>query len=305
MTLLVASLYLLITAFLFGSAIYILSRDPFARINQAYSLLALVQLGWVGTLFVFNATPVGPDLIWIGRANFAAAALVVPAVYFFVQALLSRRSHHTLWLLLESLIVAGVSLGTGLVDRSETIKAGIHVTTYGVLFPLYVLHLLLYLVPALYRALWPDPKLPHQQRQQVRMVGIGILITAAIGITTNVVIPYIYGNFRFIDWGTLATITALAAIAYAAMFYHLFNLRVVIKATIVFAMMIAFALELYQLAVGALTKLLPVGDPTERHIAAASVAFIINAFTQQPLRWWLERLADRLLKRKPHSRVRR
>lgn len=298
MTLLVASLYLLITAFLFGSAIYILSRDPFARVNQAYAILALAQLGWVGSLFIFNATPVGPNLLWIGRANFAAAALVAPAVFAFVQALLTRRTRQAWWLLLETVIVAALSLSTGLVDRSETIQAGVHLTVYGALFPIYVLHLLLYLIPALYRALRPSPHLRDEQRKQARLVGVGILVTTVVGIATNVAIPYVSGNFKFINVGTLATVTALATIAYAACVHHLFKIRVVIRAALVFTMMIAFALELYQLAVGALTKLLPVGDPTQRHIAAAAVAFIINAFTQQPLKWWLERLVGQLIKRK-------
>jgi len=97
---------------------------------------------------------------------------------------------------------------------------------------------------------------------------------------------------------TLSTIGALATIAYAACIYHMFNVRVVIRTALVVALLIAFALELYQAAVSALSALLPLTDPTERHIAAATVALIINAFTQQPLRWWLERLALRLLKRK-------
>lgn len=296
MTLVIASLYLLISAFLFGSAIYILSRDPFVRLNQAYACLALAQLGWVGTLFVFNATPAGPTLLWIGRANFAAAALAAPAVFGFVQALLKKPLRWTLWIVIETLIIAGLSLGTGLIDQTEAVRGSVHLTTYGWLFPLYIVHLLLYLLPALWRALTPPRHFASER--QVRLVGVGMLVTAGVGMTTNVVLPYGFGNFHLIDIGTLSTIGALATIAYAACIYHMFNVRVVIRTTLVVALLIAFALELYQAAVSALSALLPLTDPTERHIAAATVALIINAFTQQPLRWWLTRLALRLLKRK-------
>ena len=296
MTLVIASLYLLISAFLFGSAIYILSRDPFVRLNQAYACLAFAQLGWVGTLFIFNATPVGPTLLWIGRANFAAAALAAPAVFGFVQALLKKPHRWTSWILIETLLIAVLSLGTGLIDQTEAVRGSVHLTTYGWLFPLYIVHLLLYLLPALWQALTPPRHFASER--QVRLVGMGMLVTAGVGMITNVVLPYGFGNFYLIDIGTLSTIGALATITYAACIYHMFNVRVVIRTALVVALLIAFALELYQAAVSALSALLPLADPTERHIAAATVALIINAFTQQPLRWWFERLALRLLKRK-------
>ena len=119
-----------------------------------------------------------------------------------------------------------------------------------------------------------------------------------IGITTNVALPYLFGDFRFIDVGTLSTIFFLGAVAYAASVYHLFNIRVLIKTTLVFSLLIAFALELYQGSVEFLARLLPVGDATERHIAAATVALIINAFSHEPLRRLLEQLLDRLFIRK-------
>lgn len=302
MSLFEACLYLLVIAFLFGSAIYVLSRDPFARVNQAYFLLALAQLCWVGSLFVFNATAAGSDLIWIGRANFAAAALVAPAVLFFVQSLLNRRHRCPLLLLLETVIVAAVSLLTGLVDMAETIVGGVHTTTYGPLFLLYVAHILLYLVPALYRALAPNTSLPRRQQRQARIVGIGLLITSIIAISTNVFIPYAYGNFAFINAGTLATIAALGTISYAALYYKLFNVRVVLRAAFVYGVMIAFALELYSLSVDALTKMLPLDNADERRLAAASVAFIVNGFTQEPIKSWLERLADSIVKRNSRTR---
>ena len=64
--------------------------------------------------------------------------------------------------------------------------------------------------------------------------------------------------------------------------YHLFNVRVLLKATFVYALLIAFALELYQLAVQALTRLLPLGDPSQRHVAAATLALILHAVTSSP-----------------------
>lgn len=185
MSLLVACLYILVSAFLFGSSIYILSRDLFARLNQAYALFALCLLGWVGTLFVFNSTGVGPGLIWIGRANFAAAALLAPSALWFVQAVLQRHDYRGRVILAESLIVAALSLFTASVDLAETVQSGIHITTYGLLWPLLILHLVMYLGAAVYQALVPPADASPKIRSQARYVGIGILVSSVVGIASN------------------------------------------------------------------------------------------------------------------------
>jgi hypothetical protein len=295
MPLLVASLYLLCLAFLFGSALYVWSRDPFARLNASYAALAAALLGWVGTLFLFASEQAGPGLLWLGRANFAAV-LIAPAALSFARALArSKPSRIVVWLWLESLALALLSLLTGAVDRSESLAGAQHVTAYGPLFPIYIAHLVGFAVAALVIAFRPNLSLPREVRAQLRLVGVGILATGAVGITANALLPYLYGDFRFIDAGTLSTIFFLAAVAYAATVHHLFDVRVLIRATLVYGVLVALAVELYQFAVESLTHLLPLGDPAGQHVAAAAVALTVNAFTHEPLRRLLEQLADRLL----------
>jgi hypothetical protein len=296
MSLLVASLYLLCLAFLFGSALYVWSRDPFARLNASYAALAAALLGWVGTLFLFTSEASGPGLLWLGRANFAAAVLIAPAALSFVRALARcEKSRLDSWIWLEGLALALLSLLTGAVDRAETLTKAQHVTAYGPLFPLYIAHLVGFAVAALVTAFRPAHAIPREVRTQLRLVGTGILATGVVGIVSNAVLPYYYGDFRFIDAGTLSTILFLAAVAYAATVHHLFDVRVLVRATLVYGVLVAFAVELYQLAVESLTRLLPLGDPAGQHVAAVAVALTINAFTHEPLRRLLEQLSDRLL----------
>ncbi|MCX6378952.1 MAG: hypothetical protein NT023_05665 [Armatimonadetes bacterium] len=308
MSLVVASLYLLCLAFLFGSALYIFSRDPFSRLNSSYALLALSFFGWVGSLFVYNAQTVNPALLNWGRVNFATAALIVPAVYLFVCMLAKRPFKGAAWLWLESGVLILLSLFTGLVDKSEVVLAtGEHITTYGWLFPLYLLHIVGFVIAALNIAFRPPAQLPSETRVQLRLVGFGVLVTGVVGITANIVLPYFYHDFRFINAGTLSTIFLLAMIAYTSVAHHLFNIRVILRATFVFTILIAFTLELYQLAIEFLTHLLPLGDPTQRQIAATTIALIVNAFTHEFIRGWLEQIADQLLahRRRGHRLSRR
>ena len=293
MTLVTASLYLLCLAFLLGSAIFVYSRNPRSRLNGYYALLALALLAWVGTLFVFGSLSEGKLLLTIGRANFAAAALVATTSFLLVAELAGRRRTLLPMVWLETVILAVLSLATPLVDRAETVVRGQHVTAYGPLFALYSLHIIVFLAGAVFVAFQSLPEATARTRPQLRLVGMGILATALIGVTCNIVLPFAYQDFRFINVGPLSTILFLAAIAYAVFAAHLFSIRVIIRTAFVYAGLITLALELYSLALSSLAKLLPLGDQAERAFAATAIALSVNAFTQQPVRRWLERAIDR------------
>ena len=302
MTLFTASLYTLCLAFLLGSAIFVYSRNPRSRLNGYYALLALSLLGWVGTLFVFDSLPEGRPLLTVGRANFAAAALVATASSLFVAELAGRRPalRQAIWL--ETVILTALSLVSPLVDRAEIVRLGQHTTAYGPLFVLYVLHVVAYLAGAVVLAFRSLPGATPRTRPQLLLVGTGILATAIVGVAADIALPYGYGDFRFINVGPLSTILFLAAMGYAVFAAHLFSLRVIIRAAFVYAGLITLALELYQLAVSFLARLLPVGDAAERAYAATAIALVVNAFTQQPVRRLLERVLDGFARRRGRRR---
>jgi len=307
MTLFTASLYLLCLAALFGSALFVYSRDPRARLNAYYALLALALLAWVGTLFVFGSLPQGQTLLLVGRVNFAAAALVATASCLFVAELAGRRLTRLNVVWMETILLALLSLATPLIDRAETVLRGQHLTTYGPLFALYVVHVVAYLACAVVLAFRPAPRRTDRTRRQLRLVGAGILATATVGVTTNIVLPFWYDDFRFIHVGTLSTILLLIAVAYAVFVHHLFNVRVIVRKTLVYAALISVALEVYQVAVGFLADLLPFSDAAERHFAATAVALVVHASTQASLRAWLEELVEQGVSRKrlrPNNKVR-
>ena len=299
MTLLTASLYLLCLAFLLGSGLFVLSQAPRSRLHRSYALLALSLLGWVGTLFVFDTLPPGHVLLAVGRANFAAAALVATASLLFAAELAGRRPRAPSAVWLETALLAALSLWTPLVDRAETIVGGQHVTLYGALFPLYALHIVAYLYGAVATAFRAAPGAAGRTRLQLRLVAIGILATALVGVAGDIVLPYGLGDFRLVNAGALSTILFLAAVGYAVFTAHLFSLRLVVRAAFVYAGLVALALELYQLSVTALSRLIPFGDKEARGYAATAIALTVNAFTQQPVRAWLERLMDRIARRVP------
>jgi len=182
---------------------------------------------------------------------------------------------------------------TPLVDRQELVRAGQHVTVYGPLFAPYVLHVLVLIGATLVIAFQPRHLESEQTARQLRLIGGGIIATAAVALVTNALLPYELGDFRFIHIGTLSTILFLGAVGYAVFAYHLFSVHFIVRATFVLAGLLALALELYSLVLSFLAHLLPLGGAEERSFAATALVLVVNAFTQEPVRRWLERLIDR------------
>lgn len=295
MTLLTASLFLLCLLGLTGSAAFVLFQRPHSSLHRLYALLALSLVAWVATLLLFTSRTSPASLLFVGRLNFAVVAVAATSAFLFVQELAGRKPKGTLLLWAETLLLFCASLLTGLVDKAETVQAGQHVTAYGFFFPLYLLHIVLLLGTAVFVALRSTS--PSASRRALRLVGWGILGAAAVGLVTNALLPSLYGDFRWISVGPLSTLLFLGAVGYAVFAFHLFSLRVIVRKAVVLAGVVTLMLELYQGAVAALARILPVGDASHLHLVATGVALAVNAFTQQSVRKWLEKRIDGLFSR--------
>ena len=303
MSALLAALYGLCILFLIGLALFVLVHNPRAPLHRLFALLSLALLGWVASLFAFNLPAFSHPstiLLTLGRFNFACMLVALTLAFLFVRQVAARPlpgpASAGLWS--ETLLLSLITLLSPWVDKQELVQAGQHVTLYGPGFALYVLHVLALLTMALWTAFHPSRRLLPQTQHQLRFIGGGILVTALIALTTNMLLPYAFGDFRFIHVGPLSTILFLGAVGYAVFVLHLFQVHVIIRMTFVLAGLIALGLELYQLALSFLAHLLPFGDKTERGYAATALVLVVNAFTQQPVKRWLGDLIDHLAHKK-------
>lgn len=303
MSALLVALYGLCLLCLAGFALFVIAQNSRAALNRYFAFLALSLLGWVASLFAFNFTLAPQEMLWIGRFNFACIIVAATLGFLFVREIKTqarlkqflprqRASSGSLrWLWTETAAVTVLSF-TPLVDAQELIEKGQHVTRYGPLFSLYLIHVLVLLGTTLYLAFRSAPATPRETRSQLSLIGGGIVAMAAIALVTNVFLPYSLMDFRFIHVGTLSTIFFLVAVGDAVFAHHLFSIHRIVRAAFVYGGLIALALELYQLAVTFLAHLLPVGDAASRGYAATALALVVNAFTQQSVRQWLNRLVD-------------
>ena len=302
--------YLICSVLLLVSAAAVVSRNPGSALHRRYGLTALSLLGWVATLTLYYHAHDQEAVQWLGRVNFAAAALAVFFGYLLVRALAedqegkglnARKTGTDVWqkptglLGVEALMLTAASVFTPLIDRAELVGAGIggrHITIYGVLFPIYVLHVVGFLVASAllaFRARQAEKREPIRDR--LTLVGAGVAATGVVGVVADIMLPYGFRDFRFTDLGPLSTALFLLAVGYAVLKHKLFNLRLLVRKTLVLGLLGSLALAAY----GAVVVLAADRFAGEGTGTLTRFGVLVIALTFDPLRRTLEKRVDKLL----------
>ena len=277
-------------------------------IRRCFLLLALSLIVWQLTLFLEAHSTLPLLQLYLGRANFTAIVFVVYFAHRFVQEIgRAAGKRHARepgeltnklgWFTLaETIVLAGVTLLTSLVDADERVIVGSHgivhpISRFGSLFPLYLVHVFSYWSAAVVLAFFLRSRAHKaRSRRQLMLIGVGILVTGGIAAVTNAYLPYAFDDFRFCQIGTLATLFFIAAVAYAVFIHNLFDLGVVLRETLVFGILLTFVLGAYSSTVFLVTQFL-----TEGAGKAAQFVVVFIAFSFDPLRRYLEKKTDRFL----------
>ena len=301
-------------------------RNGLAK-RRFFFLLALSLLLWQLTLFLETRTTLPLLQLWLGRINFAAVAVAVFFSWGFVQHVAQQSAQSAQgeasytalsvtapsllgprWLryslYFETAFFALLTLLTPLIDEAESIVAGHPVTQFGPLFPYYLLHILGYLVATLILAFAARGRslAAPTVRRQLTVIGVGILATGGVALITNALLPYGFDDFRFCDIGALSTLFFLLSVAYAVFVHGLFDLRIVLRETLVYGLLLAVVLGGYSSAVFVATQYLTGGTGADK---LTQFMVLLIAFSFDPLRRYLEEKTDILLFGKDRGRRRR
>ncbi|MGC4044841.1 MAG: histidine kinase N-terminal 7TM domain-containing protein [Armatimonas sp.] len=297
--LLISALYGLCALLLSGGALYLAftNRQENSAIRWFVGV-CLALLIWLVTLFLFLQSEDAEFVLQVGRSNFAAVSLAVYAGWRLVKAVAGRKeSPYDRPLLYITWALTAVSALTPLVDKAEIVSASVasgrHETIYGLLFPLYVAHVVGLLGAALYEAFHGkrrSAKEPHR-RDQLLLLGWGILATSTIGLISNVILPYAFGNFAWIDLGPISTLLFLFSVAYAIARHRLFDIRVFLRRGLVLGMALSLVLAAYSALVFLVTEQFASSDSG----GVTRFGVLVLVFFFDRLQRFLDRRIDRIL----------
>lgn len=290
----IALLYDFSLFLLLGLAIFVFFKNPHAPVNRYFTLAALAFLSWLATLYVFGQTTEPEHLTWLGRVNFASIQWVVVFGYCFLRELVGQPIPSRWIGFSETLLISVLTLFTGMIDARESIEAGVHVTTAGPLFFLFAAHVSGYPLATIFEAFRARHAASPRLRNQLAVIGLGIGITAVIALVTGVALPYGFHIFSYEEIGALSVVVVALAVAYAITVDHLFDVRIVIRKALVFAVLVGLVEKVYSGGIELLAGALPGAEQSplfHKAISLTTVLFIAVSF--EPVKKWLERQLDR------------
>jgi PAS domain S-box-containing protein len=209
----------------------VLVRGPSRAVNRWFSgyAVALAVWGTVNGAFLLVENP--PVNLILSRAAFAAAALIAVTFYRFATVFPSPGGSHARSeqaVMLVGLFICGLAFSPWIVSEARIQEEGVRLI-YGRLYSLFAVYFvtsygwaLVHLVRKLRRA----TGFPKAQLQYV-FLGTGLACIGAV--TTNLVMPRLFGTSRFSRYGPYFTLLVVAFAAHSIVRHRLMDIRVIVS----------------------------------------------------------------------------
>lgn len=129
------------------------------------------------------------------------------------------------------------------------------------------------------------------ERMQVRYILLGYVGLVVIGGLTNLILPALTGSTKYAPLGPLSSLFVATTTTYAIVRYRLMDIRLVLRAGIVYSITIGTLSLLFALLVPTLDMVLQQRMHFPSRTASFIVAFLM-ALAFQPVRRYVQRLVD-------------
>ncbi len=225
-------IYLVSVLFNLCLGIFVLVRKRRKEIGRSFFLSIFFACSWLVSLYLFQTIEDTRWLTWVGRFNFA---VILPMFYFLLRFVfvfprktfeVSKATKFSLrsWVALLTLI----TLLTPLVSEKEIITdMGGRDTVYGPLYPIYILHYILFSVGIIGILIQKLKKTRGKtEKGQIRYVLVGLTLALVFGFVTNIVL-YSLGITEASRYGPLATIIFSGFVTIAILKHYLFDIKVI------------------------------------------------------------------------------
>lgn len=272
------------------------------RANRAFMGICFSLALWIIANYFADAT-LSLSLLWSRLAFIAITA----GMYFFVRFARNFPRVRTgkisvAFRAFQCMVVVLVVVEmTGLFIPSTFVQEGTSNVVTGslyFLFPLYLVATLGYSLSLLTRNMF---RARGADRTRIGFVLSGIVLTAAFGSVTNLILPSINGTNDLATVGTFSTVIFASLTTYAIIKHHLFDIRAYAARAFTYLLTLLSLFALYVGIISAISQT-ALGDTTARVDSLASrVLFIslalVSALIFQPIKHFFDHVSNKLFYR--------
>ncbi len=259
--------------------------------NAAFALTALCVALWTLTNALFRVTDsTALATLWAQLSYVAALGTAAAFLHFawsFPQPGGTLRGRRLVWSLGAS--VAALCFVPGAIIERVDVPLQRIVTAPGVyLVALFMLVTSGYAFALFFRN---QKHLRRKRQAQARLVLYGSSLTALLGLFFNLLLPLL-GDYRFVWLGPLSSLFFVGFCAYAIVATHLFDVRLLIRRTFVYSVLLALLAGSFAVLEKALEHLIGPLLGHQNSFAGDLVAALLVSVAADPLKRWLRHLAS-------------
>lgn len=277
-------------------AVFVLSRQPKNPQAHYFAALAASVFGWGWSLYLIQ---VGQGVLF-AKFAFVFGALIPAAWLWFClsfprQIEFPRVSFVTQLFLAFPVLLFAMAPSLGLL--SPTVEFGAQGISGdpGLLFPLFNLYFASYSLGGFGVLIWKYMHAKGIPLAQIRYIFMGTLLFAGLAGTTNIILPAL-GIYRYNILGPGFSLIQLGFIFYSIIAHRLFDIRVIVRKTVIYSGLLAFVIGTYSLIIFTLGSLLGTTTGVSRETFLPNlIAALVVAFGFEPIRRWLVATTDKYL----------
>ncbi|HEX3082230.1 MAG TPA: ATP-binding protein [Candidatus Saccharimonadia bacterium] len=275
-----------------GLGLITLLNNGKSRTNQFFATLC----GLAGVYSVINYLAdhdQARSLVWV-RLTFALSAFLILLMFLFINNLSRKVFSLTPTLIFGALttIVAIITLLPNFVPRVELSPDRANVVE-GSLYPIFIAYVVIGIVLTFWLIRHQLIHSTSVEKERVRYVATGLILTAVLTSITNLFLPLIQGNNDLAALGSYFILVFIGICTYAIIRHRLFNIRILV------ARSVAYVLLLTTLAVACGAILLVISriflpstsETVQQGIITTALALSV-ALIFQPLRLFFERITN-------------
>lgn len=262
--------------------------------NVAFALTALFVALWTLTnaLFRLSSTTAAATL-WAQLSYVAALGTAAAFLHFawnFPQPSGSRTGRKMVWTL--AILIGVLAFVPGALIQSVDVASRRIETAPGVyLVALFMLAASGYAFTVFYRH---QEHLRGKRRAQARLVLYGSALTAVFGLFFNLLLPLL-GDYRWVGLGPLSSLFFVGCTAYAIVAQQLFDVRLLIRRTFVYSLLLAALAGTFAVLEKGMEHLLLPLLGAQHTFSGDLVAALLVGFAADPLKRWLRHIASNRL----------
>lgn len=270
---------LLVSLLYAGLGFFVLLRNPANVINRRFCIVANTFCVWAFFVFFTLQTTDPIQAAFRLRLVFCAAAFIPSTLFYFASVFPDRveRSSDRYFSIAFFVISVLLSFFPSLIVESVSFEKRLPRARYGPLFTIFCSYFVICTAYSIYILYKKSMHFYGIKKLQIQYFYFGVALSLFLGTITNFILPAInvWHVERFVP---LVTAPIPIAVAYAIVKYHLMDISVVIKRSVVYSTL-SFALSIIYFTVGLiLGNILPVSEYKETITTIVSTMIMVFTF---------------------------